>query len=511
MPEERFMRSSSNPEVSRRGFLKSGTGFAAVAAVSAGLPGLAKAAQGAASTEKTIGIQIGAISFVDEGINKVLDILQERGQVNTLFLSAFTYDIGTGGRQVRSRPLPDHGKQEYDNFHGGNYATPHPQFYADTVLKDTKAPDHGDLDILAAVLPETKKRGIKVYAWNYNIWRRDTPHIEQLEEVDINGEKAATCCAYNPDYQHFVVDLTRDHCTSYDIDGVMWGAEQQGPLNNLIGGNAGGRNTPITCFCEFHQKAAKERGIDVNRALEGYKRMQTFVAQSRENKRPIDGYFVEFWRIMTDYPEILAWEKLWSDGKNSTYESIYKTAKSVRPSLQVGFHIWHTNSFSPFFRGEQDFNRYTQYADFLKPVLYNNCAGPRYARYISNVDSTLFHDIPADEMLALNNHWLNYDGMSSDPMSLAKIPKDGLPAEYVFRETKRSMDDVQGKCKIYPGIDIDIPTAADDKQTEPQDVYEATKAAFKAGAEGVIFSRKYSEMRLANLSGGGKAVKELRA
>jgi hypothetical protein len=59
-----------------------------------------------------IGIQIGAISFVDEGVNKVLDILQEKGSVNTLFISSFTYDLGTGGRKVPGRALPDHGKHE---------------------------------------------------------------------------------------------------------------------------------------------------------------------------------------------------------------------------------------------------------------------------------------------------------------------------------------------------------------------------------------------------------------
>ena len=83
--------------------------------------------------------------------------------------------------------------------------------------------------------------------------------------------------------------------------------------------------------------------------------MLDFTVQARADKRPTDGYFVEFWRIMVDYPEILAWEKLWSDGKNSTYADIYKTAKSVRPSLQVGFHIWHTNSFSPFLSGGAGF------------------------------------------------------------------------------------------------------------------------------------------------------------
>lgn len=498
----------TNRPFTRRRFLQTGAGLAATAAASTGWARMAQAAH-TGSADKMIGIQIGAISFTDEGVNKVLDLLQEKAQVNTLFLSAFTYDLGTGGRQVSSRPLPDHGVQQYDHFHGGNFATPHPQFYADTILKETKAPDLGNVDILEMVLPETKKRGMKVYAWNYNIWRTDIPNIQQLEEIDINGKHAPTCCAFNPEYKKFVIDLTRDHCTSYDIDGVMWGAEQQGPLNNVLGANAGNWDVPITCFCQFHRQAAKERGIDVDRAIEGYKKLVAFTVRARANQRPTDGYFVEFWRIMVDYPEILAWEKLWSDGKAGTYRDIYNTAKSVRPSLQVGFHIWHTNSFSPFFRAEQDYARFAQYADYLKPVLYNNCAGPRYAKYIGKVDASLLHDLPLGEALDVNNRWLGYAEMTKDPMALGKITTGGLPAEYVARETRRALDDVQGKCKIYPGIDIDIPTAMDEKQTQPADVYAATMAALKTGAEGVIFSRKYSEMRLANLFAGGRAVKEL--
>ena len=94
---------------------------------------------------------------------------------------------------------------------------------------------------------------------------------------------------------------------------------------------------------------------------------------------------------------------------------------------------------------------------------------------------------------------------------MESLPKTGLSADYVYRETKRALADVKGKCKIYPGIDIDIPTGANDKKTSPEDVYAATQAALKAGAEGVLFSRKYSEMRLANLGGGGKAAKEFGA
>ncbi|MGQ0835699.1 MAG: hypothetical protein ACT4O5_12425, partial [Gammaproteobacteria bacterium] len=63
-------------------------------------------------------------------------------------------------------------------------------------------------------------------------------------------------------------------------------------------------------------------------------------------------------------------------------------------------------------------------------------------------------------------------------------------------------------CRIYPGIDIDIPTELSQKRTSPDDVHGASTAALKAGVKGLIFSRKYSEMRLANLSAGGKAVRE---
>jgi hypothetical protein len=62
--------------------------------------------------------------------------------------------------------------------------------------------------------------------------------------------------------------------------------------------------------------------------------------------------------------------------------------------------------------------------------------------------------------------------------------------------------------KIWPGIDIDIPTGAAEKKTQPEDVYGAVAAAFEGGAHGVLLSRKYSEMRLANLRAAGRALRD---
>ena len=60
------------PELNRREFVKLTAGAGAALAVpSIAFPGESK---------KMIGIQVGAVSFVDEGTEKVLDILQERGE-----------------------------------------------------------------------------------------------------------------------------------------------------------------------------------------------------------------------------------------------------------------------------------------------------------------------------------------------------------------------------------------------------------------------------------------------
>jgi hypothetical protein len=93
---------------------------------------------------------------------------------------------------------------------------------------------------------------------------------------------------------------------------------------------------------------------------------------------------------------------------------------------------------------------------------------------------------------------------------LTEIPKTGLSSDYVYRETRRARAGLQGsKTLLWPGIDIDIPTAATSSKSTPQGTEAAVAAAFRGGADGVILSRKYSEMKLTNLKGAGVAVRKL--
>lgn len=493
-----------NSDVNRREFMKLAAGAGAAVA----MPTLGHAA--AASSSKMIGIQVGAISFVDEGTEQVLDILQERACVNTLFLAVFTYGRGIAGRQIPGYPFPDHGKQAYDlNYHGGNFATPHPQYYRDTVIQPEHAPDHGHLDILAEVIPAAKKRGMKVICWMEDVFRSDLPNIEKVQERDLYGRNMETLCVNNPNYRNFFAALVEDFARSYDIDGIMWGSERQGALCDSLGAT---HDTPpidpgnVTCFCEFCYQKARANGINPDRARQGFLELEKFVRASRSGKRPSDGYFVEFWRILLRYPELAAWEMQFTDSLRETYAALYKTVKTVNPAIPVGWHIWHNNSFNPIYRAEQDWAELSKYSDFIKVVMYNNCAGERMALYIDNIGTTLYGDLTKQQLAEFTYEVMGYKERNYD-----QIPHTGLSADYVFRETKRALAGVAGtKTQIWSGLDIDIPTEANHSKCTSESVKAAVRAAFNAGAPGVILSRKYSEMRLANLSGAGDAIRELK-
>ena len=493
-----------NTNTTRRQFIRT----TAAATASAALAPAALQGAAAQRIDKTIGLQVGAVSFVDEGTEQVLDILQSKGAINTIFLTTFTYGRGLGGRQIPGQPFPDHGKQESDEktFHGGNYATPHPEFYANTVLKQTRAPEHGELDIVATVLPAARKRGMKVFCSIEDVFRGDVPGVQEVSEVDLKGRRGGGLCLYNPNVRAFWTGLARDLCKSYDIDGVLFFNERNGPLLNALGASHAQSiaSARVTCFCEHHQRAARAAGINFDRAREGYTRLDQFIQNALANKRPSDGYFVEWWRLLVEYPEIIAWDRLFDAAKHQVLADVNTAVKEIRKELKVGFHIEHVNSFNPVFRATRSYEDLATKADFLKVVVYNNCGGERYASFIRNIGSTVFRDVPREELLRFNNHLLNYGSEAS----LDELATAGLSPDYVARETKRALDGVQGRCRILPGIDIDIPTGKNSRKATPDDTAAATRAALAAGAQGVIFSRKYSEMRLANLSAAGRAVKD---
>ncbi|MGH9161372.1 MAG: hypothetical protein ACRD2X_15490 [Vicinamibacteraceae bacterium] len=496
--------------IQRRDFVGSLAGLMAAGTltqVGAGRP----AAQERASDKKTIGIQVGSVSFVDEGVEPVLDIFQKRAGINALWMAGCTFGRGLGGRQIPGRRLPDHGKLEYDvNYHGGNFATVHPQYYTDTGVdpKALRAPDHGNWDFFTEVIPAAQKRGMKSITWIEDVWRDDIPNIEKLQCVDLHGRKTGRMCHNNPLYQNLLQGIITDYLNSYALDGIMYGSERQGAFANALGMRHGGADEDpgrVECFCQYCEAKAKKVGIDFARVKAAFLELEKFVNAARAQRRPVDGYYVTLWRHMLSHPELIAWEHFFHEGLRDAYRMMHDQVKSIKPNVWFGLHIWHNNSFNPIYRAEQDLSQLTQYADFLKMVMYHNAGGPRIASYIDSVSETTWGDVSRDELLEFHYRILNYE-----EAPYAKVRQTGLKNDYVFREATRAMEG-KGKAHtlILPAIDIGVHNTPGDAETTREDVKEAVIQALQAGVDGVLLSRKYSEMRLDWLSGAGDALGEV--
>jgi hypothetical protein len=454
-----------------------------------------------------VAIQVKPYAWVDEGIEHVLDNLQQKGNVNTVW--AYTYDYAEA-RMTRKGtiPLPDHGIEGSSQFVGGAFYDYDPKYFRNTILKEFRSPDYGKFNVMADVAPKVKARGMDFFCWDYNnavpLMNRNIPNFPKVTEIDVYGRRTTSPCFNHPDYRAHLTGKIESCLSGYpsEVDGIAWGCERMGPLHNAMGGlwtTAG-----ISCFCEHCRAKARDRAISVERAQAGYRLLDDLIRAAHNDQRPVDGYFVTFWRLLLDYPEILSWEKLWTDSYHEVRSELYGTAKAIAPQKPFGFHIMQNMTFSPFYRAEEDYSRTKDYADYLKIATYNNAAGPRIAAYLDRLTGSIFHDATPQDFLPFFYKIMNYQ---EGPYE--ELHSTGLSADYVARETRRAKAGVGGKTKIYPGIDIDVPTKLTDKRTKPDDVRRSVRAAFEAGADGVVLSREYVEMWLANLSAAGETLREI--
>src|SRR5215475_15044231 len=415
-----------------------------------------------------VAIQMKPHAWIDEGIEQCLDNLQ-KGAVNTIW--AYTYDWEMGPRNTPNGaiPLPDHGKYGDPTFHGGAFYNYDAKYFRGTMLSQFRSPDYGNWDVIAEVAPKAKARGMDFFCWDYNNESRrmmqNMPNAAKTAEVDILGRRMIGPCFNHPDYRAHQIGKIESYFRQYpsDVAGIAWGCERQGPFQNVMGG--GWTSEGIGCFCEHCRAKARERGISVERAKAGYEQFAQLIRAAAQDRRPVDGYFVTFWRMLLEYPEILAWEKLWTDSYQEMRSELYGAAKAIAPEKPFGFHIMQNMTFSPFYRAEEDYSKTKNYADYLKLATYNNAGGPRMKSYMDRLGATIFHDARPNDFVQFYYKIMNYEEGPYETLNTS-----GLTPDYLRR---------------------------------------SVRAAFDAGVDGVVLAREYVEMWLANLSAAGDTLREI--
>lgn len=454
-------------------------------------------------SETFVGIQIGAISFIDEGVEQVLDILQEKAGVNALLISALSWSIGNAGRAAFG--FPDHGAQAPDNLRGGGFFAPDPRYYSKTFMKRFAAPDelYRGFDTLADVIPAARRRGMSVYTYYCetsssairSIWQ---PGFQHFLDRDHLGRIASRPSLLNPEYKAFWHSVLADWLNNHDLRGVMWGIERQSPLMDIFRGDSS------TGFDEYYVAEARARHIDVERALAGYRAIDDLLGRVRGGEKPKAGVFVMVLRQLLHYPEVLMWEKLWLDSHQAFYRELAGLVKFYDPAYEFGLGIWQViNTYNPYLRAQYDQSQYAPYADWFKPVLYHTPAGARFADFAASWQGAVLADASPDGAY----HGLaNMLGLEDYIAPRAEGPLAGFKPEYIREWTARLIEET-GK-PVYPGIGVGVGHNGVSKAITPQEIREGVLAGLDGGASGVMISRNYSEAELRNLAAVGEALRE---
>ncbi len=514
--------------ISRRNFVKSASLTASALATGLALEpasSLAATPEALAATAKPmIGFQAEVNYILGYGIVRFFDDIQTRASVNTLMLHCNLFEPSWAGLDKASNPA-------------GNFVTAHPQYYRDVKMQP-QGLGPSDFDLPGAIQKitvETKKRGIKVIPWmeEDNRPRPAIKGMDELYEVDLYGRRTTGHpggpCLNNPYFRNLVAGQIEDYIRSYDVDGLQRGSERQGPFSNALGAwHHGSKSDPghTSCFCEYCAAKAAKQGIDFERVKKAFLALEPYVKNGREGKRPRDGYYVEFWRILLRHPELLTWQTFWADSMREMQREFSVKAKSIKPGVQIGYHIWHNISFNPIYRAEQDYQPYTEYADFLKPVVYDNPAAERMTSLVYSLSQNMYGDLSRQQALDFEYSVMDfkkersYDQIIERPEAeyesqLREQPINGTPhgpferfsGDYVYQETKRAVNGVAGsKTQICAGLGIDVQL----KNSTPESVRDAVQSIFRAGSTGIVISTNHAAMKPENLSAVGATLHELR-
>jgi hypothetical protein len=451
-----------------------------------------------------VGIQMGPHTMLDEGIEHTLDLIQETAAVNAVIPYSHAY---AGGLIKQLRDRAEHGVPLTDNT-GRKFplvwVRTHDQYYKNTTLRHQKVDDsfeHARRDLFAELVEPCRRRGIKIYARVLEAGTRTIANFDKVVTRDTNGNPTGTACWNHPEYIGFWADTMEDLFRSYDLDGIQWGAERAGPLMNVI---SPWNDNPPSCFCEYCSARARANGIDAERARKGYEELYRYVQGG--NRKAIDGVFAGFLRVLIRYPEILSWEYQYRLSREEIYDAMFKRVKSIKPNAQVGWHVDHQpSSWDIVYRAEMSYEEMAPHSDFIKFIAYHNVLAPRIRNwYLARFQRTILGELSLEDSLDLYYDVFGYD-KQAEP-KLGELLQRGFSPDYVFRETKHSVASANGKTKIYTGIGFGVPGSPPD---DPETVYQATRKAFEAGANGIVVSREYEEMRVENLKAVGRAVREL--
>lgn len=440
-----------------------------------------------------VGLQLSARNFIDRGLEPTLDAVRRVG-VNTLLVYSHTY-------HKHAQPAPGEPPERRV------WADHRESFFAHTPLRHPSEPHARDAgrNIFQELAEPCRARDLDLFVRILGPWLGQLDHVRDIDlvaAVDHAGRPTGVPCwnrhrsAYAEWWRATVHDLLDAHP---HVAGLQFGFEHAGPLSRTLF-----EGKPGTCFCPECESKARARGLDPARARAGYAALQS-LACDEVPAAPPGSWSIALLRILMAHPEVLAWDRLMFDTYLEVVGSLRDLVRSLRPGGNFILHVDHQqSSYDPVCRANFDYPRLAAHCDHIKPILYHDVVWERFRqRAEQGLGRVVLRDFPPAERTAALARVFGLD-----PAAFARPAPEADPelaSAYVSSGVREILGQTPPSTSVIAGIGVNVAGAPH----HPAALQAAVRAAFAAGARGILVSREYEEMSPAALEIVAATLREL--
>jgi hypothetical protein len=140
--------------------------------------------------------------------------------------------------------------------------TPNPRFYEGSKIKPIRAKQFANLDVLAEVCKEAKKRGIQVFAVvnclvNQAVLKKKSEYAQVSSSGGQSDEVYPLMCFNNPSVERYILSLISDILSNYEVAGIELERLHYSLTSTFKTGS-------LTCFCDYCKAEARNQGINID-------------------------------------------------------------------------------------------------------------------------------------------------------------------------------------------------------------------------------------------------------
>ena len=455
-----------------------------------------------------LGIQVAPQFILGEGIEASLDFLQENG-VDALHINSHTY---YGGGEVATQD--DLAKVK--KF----WADDHPEFKACTemngrawvkhdpaVFKDCglfhRYPENDDTDYFRLILDAAHARGMQVHARYLDGWetsRGKAPGWKDIQCRSLSGRHLDIPCFSQQRVHEWTKATMSDMAKNYDLDGLFYGIERGTGLSDIM---TFGHEEPY-CLCSACEQTAKEHDVDFIRLHQGLGEMVALLDAARNKERQQRPYLSLFLKLLMDYPEIMAWERIQNELKEEVEVEAVSAFKAARPEASTSVLIHQ--EWCPIKSMHEDWTRHTVHADAVALRLYEHIQGPRLVndartRHVEGI----FGDLSESALTELL--WHLSGGLPEHRQSPEELTRNGNPPERAIERAKTCVDLCGDKAAVQIALGVDISYPFEERRETPNAyIQEIVSGVQEQGVESIILCREYQEISGRSMRAASEAL-----